>query len=46
MNPRFYLDIKSSKWQFLDIGLVEAYMSGQPDGRYYFDLFKDKDGHI
>ena len=42
MNPRFYLNIKNGKWQFLDNSLVDAYVSGQPDGRYYFDLFKDK----
>ena len=42
MNPRFYLNIKNGKWWFLDNSLVDAYVSGQPDGRYYFDLFKDK----
>ncbi len=41
-NPRFYLNIKNGKWWFLDNSLVDAYVSGQPDGRYYFDLFKDK----
>ena len=42
MNPRFYLNIKGGKWWYCDKSLVEAYMSGQPDGRYYFDLSKDK----
>lgn len=42
MNPRFYLNILKGKWWYCDKSLVEAYMSGQPDGRYYFDLYKDK----
>lgn len=42
MNTWFYIGVKAGKWWYCDPQLVEAYMSGVPDGRYYFELNKDK----